>query len=154
MVKEFREFISRSNLVELAVAVILGLAFNAVVQSLVADVFTPITCEASAYNPHCLLTPRATFAALSDTTPKLGLEVVGATHFEPADPDGVDEPPDPERQRLFKRYTLAWLEVWLGCDGSALPYLDGRADEAAGTILVFDGSSAFPRDALPAGARC
>ena len=42
MVKEFREFISRGNLVELAVAVILGLAFNAVVQSLVADVFTPI----------------------------------------------------------------------------------------------------------------
>ena len=42
MLKEFREFISRGNLVELAVAVILGLAFNTVVQSLVADVFTPI----------------------------------------------------------------------------------------------------------------
>ena len=42
MLREFREFISRGNLVELAVAVILGLAFNAVVQSLVADVFTPV----------------------------------------------------------------------------------------------------------------
>ncbi len=42
MLREFKEFISRGNLVELAVAVILGLAFNAVVQSLVADVFTPI----------------------------------------------------------------------------------------------------------------
>jgi large conductance mechanosensitive channel len=42
MVKEFKEFISRGNLVELAVALILGLAFNAVVQSLVADVFTPL----------------------------------------------------------------------------------------------------------------
>jgi large conductance mechanosensitive channel len=42
MLREFREFISRGNLVELAVAVILGLAFNAVVQSLVADVFTPL----------------------------------------------------------------------------------------------------------------
>jgi large conductance mechanosensitive channel len=42
MLKEFKEFISRGNLVELAVAVILGLAFNAVVQSLVADVFTPL----------------------------------------------------------------------------------------------------------------
>jgi large conductance mechanosensitive channel len=42
MLREFREFISRGSLVELAVAVILGLAFNAVVQSLVADVFTPL----------------------------------------------------------------------------------------------------------------
>jgi large conductance mechanosensitive channel len=42
MWKEFKDFISKGNLVELAVAVILGLAFNAVVQSLVADVFTPL----------------------------------------------------------------------------------------------------------------
>jgi large conductance mechanosensitive channel len=42
MLKEFKEFISRGNLVELAVALILGLAFNTVVQSLVADVFTPL----------------------------------------------------------------------------------------------------------------
>jgi large conductance mechanosensitive channel len=42
MLKEFKEFVSRGNLVELAVAVILGLAFNSVVQSLVADVFTPL----------------------------------------------------------------------------------------------------------------
>jgi hypothetical protein len=112
------------------------------------------TCEASASQPRCLLAPRATFAALESTTPKLGLEVVGATHFEPADPDGVDEPPDPDRQRLFKRYAMAWLEVWLGCDATAVPYLDGRADQAAGKLLVFDGSGQFPRDALPAGASC
>jgi len=42
MLKEFKEFVSRGNLVELAVAVILGLAFNIVVQSLVIDVFTPV----------------------------------------------------------------------------------------------------------------
>jgi large conductance mechanosensitive channel len=42
MFREFKEFISRGNLIELAVAVILGLAFNVVVQSLVADVFTPL----------------------------------------------------------------------------------------------------------------
>jgi large conductance mechanosensitive channel len=42
MWKEFKEFISRGNLVELAVAVILGLAFNAVVQSIVTGVFTPL----------------------------------------------------------------------------------------------------------------
>ena len=42
MLKEFKEFISRGNLVELAVAVILGLAFNQVIQSLVIGVFTPL----------------------------------------------------------------------------------------------------------------
>ena len=42
MLKEFKEFISRGNLVELAVAFILGLAFNAVVQAIVTGVFTPL----------------------------------------------------------------------------------------------------------------
>ena len=42
MLKEFKEFISKGNLVDLAVAVVLGLAFKTVVDSLVADVFTPI----------------------------------------------------------------------------------------------------------------
>lgn len=42
MLKEFKEFIARGNLVDLAVAVILGLAFNAVVQALVLGVFTPL----------------------------------------------------------------------------------------------------------------
>ena len=38
MLKEFKNFALRGNVIELAVAVILGLAFNAVVQSLVNDV--------------------------------------------------------------------------------------------------------------------
>jgi large conductance mechanosensitive channel len=38
MLKEFRAFVMRGNLLELATAVILGLAFNAVIQSLVNDV--------------------------------------------------------------------------------------------------------------------
>ena len=42
MLKEFRDFIARGNVIDLAVAVILGLAFNAVVQSLVNDILTPI----------------------------------------------------------------------------------------------------------------
>ena len=41
-VKEFKDFISRGNLVELAVAFVLGLAFAALVTSLVEDIFTPI----------------------------------------------------------------------------------------------------------------
>jgi large conductance mechanosensitive channel len=40
--KEFRDFLMRGNIVDLAVAVIIGAAFNAVVQSLVADILTPL----------------------------------------------------------------------------------------------------------------
>jgi len=42
MLKEFREFILRGNLVELAVAVVLGTAFGAVVTALVKDLVTPL----------------------------------------------------------------------------------------------------------------
>ncbi|OQV20081.1 putative Large-conductance mechanosensitive channel [Hypsibius exemplaris] len=39
---EFKAFINRGNVVDLAVGVILGAAFGAVVASLVADIFSPI----------------------------------------------------------------------------------------------------------------
>lgn len=42
MFKEFREFIARGNVIDLAVAVIIGAAFTAVVNSLVQDVIMPI----------------------------------------------------------------------------------------------------------------
>jgi large conductance mechanosensitive channel len=41
MFKEFRKFILRGNVVDLAVAVVVGAAFNSVVQGLVKDVITP-----------------------------------------------------------------------------------------------------------------
>ena len=41
-VKGFREFLTRGNLVDLAVAVVIGTAFTAVVAALVADVITPL----------------------------------------------------------------------------------------------------------------
>jgi large conductance mechanosensitive channel len=41
MLKEFREFIARGNVVDLAVAVIIGAAFGKVVDSLVKDVVMP-----------------------------------------------------------------------------------------------------------------
>ena len=40
--KEFRQFLLRGNVVDLAVAVVIGAAFGAVVASLVADLITPI----------------------------------------------------------------------------------------------------------------
>ena len=42
MLKEFRAFILKGNLVEIAVAFIMALAFAAVVASFVADIITPI----------------------------------------------------------------------------------------------------------------
>ena len=42
MIKEFKEFISRGNVMDLAVAVIMGAAFTAIVNSLVNDIIMPI----------------------------------------------------------------------------------------------------------------
>lgn len=42
MLKGFRNFILRGNVVDLAVAVIMGAAFGAVVDSMVKDVITPL----------------------------------------------------------------------------------------------------------------
>jgi len=38
----FRKFLMRGNLIDLAVAVVIGVAFNAVVQALIADLITPL----------------------------------------------------------------------------------------------------------------
>jgi len=42
MLREFRDFLLRGNIVELAVAFVMGLAFAAVVTSLVDDLLTPV----------------------------------------------------------------------------------------------------------------
>ena len=42
MLKEFKAFIMRGNVVDLAVAVILGTAFGAIINSLVTDIITPV----------------------------------------------------------------------------------------------------------------
>lgn len=42
MIKEFRELILRGNLVDLAVAVVIGTAFGAVVTALVENIITPL----------------------------------------------------------------------------------------------------------------
>ena len=41
MLKGFKEFILRGNVIDLAVGVVIGAAFNSVVQALVKDVLTP-----------------------------------------------------------------------------------------------------------------
>jgi len=42
MIKEFREFITRGNVIDLAVGIIIGGAFTAIIGSLVADIIMPI----------------------------------------------------------------------------------------------------------------
>ena len=42
MIKEFREFLLRGNVVDLAVAVVIGGAFAAITVSLVEDIITPL----------------------------------------------------------------------------------------------------------------
>lgn len=42
MLKEFKAFLMRGNVVDLAVAVVIGAAFTAIVNSLVSDIITPL----------------------------------------------------------------------------------------------------------------
>src|SRR5690242_4143664 len=55
LAKEFKEFINKGNVIDLAVAVIIGAAFSAIVSSLVDDVITPL-----------LLTPALKTAGVED----------------------------------------------------------------------------------------
>jgi large conductance mechanosensitive channel len=45
MLKEFKNFVMRGNVVDLAIGVIIGGAFGAIVNSLVADIITPIMLQ-------------------------------------------------------------------------------------------------------------
>jgi large conductance mechanosensitive channel len=42
LIKEFKEFVFKGNVIELAIAVIIGAAFAAIISSLVDDVITPL----------------------------------------------------------------------------------------------------------------
>lgn len=42
MIKEFREFIARGNVIDLAVGIIIGAAFTAIVNSVVEDLVNPL----------------------------------------------------------------------------------------------------------------
>jgi large conductance mechanosensitive channel len=42
MLKEFKEFISKGNAIDLAVGVIIGAAFSGIINSIVADLFMPL----------------------------------------------------------------------------------------------------------------
>ncbi len=64
MLKDFKTFLLRGNVVDLAVAVVVGAAFGAVVAALVRDILTPIIA---------LIFGKPNFAALSFT--------INSSHF-------------------------------------------------------------------------
>ena len=53
MFKEFKEFISKGNVMDLAVGVIIGGAFKAIVDSLVNDIIMPIITMITGKNWFC-----------------------------------------------------------------------------------------------------
>jgi large conductance mechanosensitive channel len=61
----FKKFLLRGNLIDLAVAVVIGLAFNAVVQALIKDIVTPLIAAIGG---------KPNFAALSFTVNKSEFE--------------------------------------------------------------------------------
>jgi large conductance mechanosensitive channel len=42
MLRDFKQFVARGNAIELAIAVVMGVAFAAVINALVADLITPL----------------------------------------------------------------------------------------------------------------
>jgi large conductance mechanosensitive channel len=42
LVKEFKQFLMRGNVVDLAIAVVIGIAFGAVISAFIADLITPL----------------------------------------------------------------------------------------------------------------
>ena len=50
VVKEFRDFILRGNVVDLAVGIMIGAAFNGVVQGFVKDLITPLVGIVGSFN--------------------------------------------------------------------------------------------------------
>lgn len=79
MLKEFKAFVLRGNVVELAVAVVIGAAFGAVIESAVENLFTPllaipgeadfsaweITISDSTFRPGVFLNSLITFLSIA-----------------------------------------------------------------------------------------
>jgi len=81
--QEFREFISRGNVVDLAVGVIIGAAFGKIVNSLVNDVIMPpvgALMQGINFNELFLCLNGQTYASLADAK-KAGAPVIGYGAF-------------------------------------------------------------------------
>jgi large conductance mechanosensitive channel len=77
VLKGFKEFVLRGNVIDLAVAVVIGTAFTAVVNSIVANVFNPVI--AAAFNAKDLI--GAFPIPIGDSTIQLGTVLAAIIQF-------------------------------------------------------------------------
>lgn len=75
-VNDFKEFLLRGNVVDLAVAVIIGVAFGAIVTSFIEDIFTPLLL-----NPALQAAGVDDIAALSAGGIKYGVFLAAVLNF-------------------------------------------------------------------------
>lgn len=76
MLKEFREFIMRGNVIDLAVGIIIGAAFTAIVNSLVNDlIMPPIGMITSGMDFSNIVIPLGTQTAADGTVTEVGIRI-------------------------------------------------------------------------------
>jgi large conductance mechanosensitive channel len=64
IIKEFRDFAAKGNVIDLAVGVIIGAAFGSIVSSLVDDVITPLLLEPALKAAHAMDLESLTWGAV------------------------------------------------------------------------------------------
>lgn len=64
ILKEFRDFASKGNVIDLAVGVIIGAAFGSIISSLVDDVITPLVLEPALKAAHAMDLESLTWGAV------------------------------------------------------------------------------------------
>ncbi|MBR3184371.1 MAG: large-conductance mechanosensitive channel protein MscL [Firmicutes bacterium] len=85
MIREFKRFISRGNVMDMAVGVIIGSAFTAIVNSLVKDLLMPIIGIAlgkvSFENLKIVLTPADEAAGIAESAINYGMFIQNIINF-------------------------------------------------------------------------
>jgi dienelactone hydrolase len=100
----------------------------------------PVMCNMDDGTDCTLVAPQQ-YAALSASTVKLGLKVIGSVHEDVEDPSTIATPASRAHLLTYERYGMAWLEYWIGRDCSAAPYLGGAAARRDRRIAIFNGAT-------------
>ncbi len=122
MIREFRDFLVRGNLVELAVALVMGLAFAALVNSFVESLITPIiamvageadfndldlTVNGAVFRYGAFLTASITFVTTAAAIFFFVVKPVNAIMARVRPPE---EPPVPDEERRHQELLAAIRE--------------------------------------------
>ena len=140
-IKEFKDFVMRGNVLDLAVAVIIGGAFGKIVGSLVNDIIMPIIGRITGgldFNDHRAIWDRLDKALakhpgmvlLHGGSPK-GAEKIGSMQ-EAFRMSCVEQAIVPQQgEKLLQDLVLSWL-IKVNHDIAAEQGVDGRRDRPAG----------------------